>query len=226
MICRRRAAFPFPRHGLLLSFLEQHRRPRVSKSEERKGLFGGKYTEHFDDDGIKIGESRELKGVFEDYTEHRDAERQKIAESRVHKGVFEDYTEHVDAEGRITKTRRPKDSSSTTPENTPANPPARTVPPSQETISETDGEEEGLLARIANFARPIGFGLGAIFGLGYAFSNSYGVVGYIISLVVGALIGGLVAHFAVYGIALAVGIVLFVLLLRACGVDISLPTNI
>lgn len=71
----------------------------MSKSYEKNGVFG-KYIEHYDDKGNKIGESREIDGVFGKYTEHRDRDGRKIGESRDTKGVFGDYTEHRDRDGR------------------------------------------------------------------------------------------------------------------------------
>lgn len=70
----------------------------MGKSEEKEGIFG-KYTEHYDDKGNKIGESREIDGVFGKYIEHTDARGNKTGESREREGVFSDYTEHTDAGG-------------------------------------------------------------------------------------------------------------------------------
>lgn len=72
---------------------------KLGESRERDGVFG-KYVEHTDADGNKVGESRDVSGFFGDYTEHRDAYGDKSGESRHREGVFGDYTEHVDAEGR------------------------------------------------------------------------------------------------------------------------------
>ena len=71
----------------------------MGKSIERDGVFG-KYTEHFDDDGNKIGESKIIDGVMGKYVEHRDTEGRKIGESKYREGVFEDYTEHFAKDGR------------------------------------------------------------------------------------------------------------------------------
>lgn len=97
----------------------------MGKSYERDGLFG-KYTEHFDDrgnkigesqvvDGLtgkrfdhydntgsKIGESREVDGFFGSYTEHRDNYGNKAGESRDREGFFGTYTEHSDRTGNKT----------------------------------------------------------------------------------------------------------------------------
>jgi len=71
----------------------------MGTSKERDGIFG-KYTEHFDDSGKKIGESRERTGIFGDYTEHTDSSGRKTGESRERRGLLGDYTEHTDSSGR------------------------------------------------------------------------------------------------------------------------------
>ena len=71
---------------------------KIGESRERDGVFG-KYVEHTDANGNKVGESRDVSGFFGDYTEHRDAYGDKSGESRHREGVFGDYTEHVDSEG-------------------------------------------------------------------------------------------------------------------------------
>jgi L-cysteine desulfidase len=82
---------------------------------------------------------------------------------------------------------------------------------------------EGLLDGLAAFAGRIGGALGAIAGLAFAYDNSYGVWGYVVSLLVGGAIGGVVASLAIYGLALGIVLLLVVLVLRACGADIPLP---
>jgi len=94
----------------------------MAKSYERDGLFGkytehlddwgnkigesrvvdgltGKRVEHYDNNGYKIGESRDIDGFFGTYTEHRDDSGNKTGESRQQEGLFGDYTEHSDRNG-------------------------------------------------------------------------------------------------------------------------------
>jgi hypothetical protein len=73
----------------------------MGTSKERDGIFG-KYTEHFDDSGKKIGESRERTGIFGNYTEHTNPSGRKTGESRDRTGIFKDYSEHTDSSGRKT----------------------------------------------------------------------------------------------------------------------------
>ena len=70
----------------------------MGKSYERDGIFG-KYTEHYDDEGNKIGESHEREGIFGKYTEHTDVTGNRTGESHERDGVFGSYTEHTDASG-------------------------------------------------------------------------------------------------------------------------------
>lgn len=71
----------------------------MGKSIERDGVFG-KYTEHFDDDGNKVGESKIVDGVFGKYVEHTDRHGNKVGESKYREGIFEDYTEHFTRDGK------------------------------------------------------------------------------------------------------------------------------
>lgn len=71
----------------------------MGKSIERDGVFG-KYTEHFDDDGNKVGESKIVDGIFGKYVEHTDRHGNKLGESKYREGIFEDYTEHFTREGK------------------------------------------------------------------------------------------------------------------------------
>jgi hypothetical protein len=78
----------------------------MGKSVERDGVFG-RYTEHYDDAGNKIGESREVDGVFGRHVEHTDVNGNKIGESRDVSGFFGEYTEHRDAGGdKLGESRR------------------------------------------------------------------------------------------------------------------------
>lgn len=78
----------------------------MGKSIERDGVFG-RYTEHYDDAGNKIGESREVDGVFGRHVEHTDVNGNKIGESRDVSGFFGEYTEHRDAYGdKLGESRR------------------------------------------------------------------------------------------------------------------------
>lgn len=80
----------------------------MATSRERQGVLG-KYTEHFDENGKKTGESHEREGFFGKYTEHTDAEGHKIGESRERDGFIGKYTEHTDAEGKKTGESRERD---------------------------------------------------------------------------------------------------------------------
>ncbi|MEO8153291.1 MAG: hypothetical protein ABI605_09505 [Rhizobacter sp.] len=74
----------------------------MSKSMQRQSLLGSKYFEHFNDEGKKVGESRERAGVFGKYIEHCDATGKKVGESRERAGLFGRFVEHTDATGRKT----------------------------------------------------------------------------------------------------------------------------
>lgn len=69
---------------------------------QRQSLLGSKYFEHFNDEGKKVGESRERAGVFGKYIEHCDATGKKVGESRERAGLFGRFVEHTDATGRKT----------------------------------------------------------------------------------------------------------------------------
>ena len=84
----------------------------MAYSEEREGLFGDKYTAHYDDAGKKTGESRKRERLFGgDYIETRDAGGEKGSESTEREGLFGDaYVETRDTSGRVTSTAREKES--------------------------------------------------------------------------------------------------------------------
>ena len=67
----------------------------MSRSEEKTGWGGDKYTVHYDDNGNKIGESHEKSGWGSPYIEHTDASGNKIGESREKSGWGNPYTEHT-----------------------------------------------------------------------------------------------------------------------------------
>jgi hypothetical protein len=73
----------------------------MGKSYERDGVFG-KYIEHFDDDGNKVGESHERTGYFGKYTDHTDSAGNKIGESHSRDGFFDTYLAHHDTSGSKT----------------------------------------------------------------------------------------------------------------------------
>ena len=76
----------------------------MGKSVDREDWRGNKYTEHYDDDGNKTGESREWEDWKGDkYTEHTDSDGDKTGESREWEDWKGDkYTEHTDSDGNKT----------------------------------------------------------------------------------------------------------------------------
>jgi hypothetical protein len=209
----------------------------MSESKERDGVFG-KYTEHYDDDGNKIWESRKREGVFGDYTEHTDENGNVIGESRKREGIFGDYTEHTDTDGRLLGESRTREGIfGDYTEHTDSD--GNKIGESRErdgvfgeytehrgsshftgSEAETSSEGKGLIATLANFAGMIGAGIGAIAGLAFAIDHSYGFVGYILSLIVGSLIGAGVGSIGVYVLFIGAGLFILVSILRACGVNI------
>jgi hypothetical protein len=70
----------------------------MGKSVDREGWFGP-YTDHYDDDGNKVGESRVRQGWLSDYTEYTDCDGDVVGESRQHDGLFSSYERFTDSDG-------------------------------------------------------------------------------------------------------------------------------
>ncbi|MCU7805617.1 MAG: hypothetical protein KZQ96_20715 [Candidatus Thiodiazotropha sp. (ex Lucinoma borealis)] len=190
---------------------------KTGESRDREGIFG-KYTEHTDTDQNITGESRERDGILGEYTEHEDNAGNIVGESRERKGIFGKYIEHVDANGNIIgKSREREGILGKYTEHTGSG-----FPGSMDTQSSSNGD--GWITIIAEFAGKIGGGFGGILGLLYAFDQSYGITGYIISVITGLLVGAAIGSIGVYVLFLGAGLFLLITILRACGADIDTPS--
>jgi FtsH-binding integral membrane protein len=83
----------------------------MAYSEDREGLLGGKYRDHFDDQGNKTGESRKRERLFGgDYFENTDTTGRKVSESSRRKDILGDeYIETRDPSGRLLSTSRERE---------------------------------------------------------------------------------------------------------------------
>jgi len=162
----------------------------IGESREQEGILGGNYTEHYDDDGNTIGESREQEGIFGDkYTEHYDEDGNKIGESREQEGIFGDkYTEHTGS-----------------------------TPYEMQNNEESLGNEIGFFEILAEKAAPVGAALGALGGLFEAFGSAESFLGYLGYIAIGAGIGGGLAWLIVTMLPWAIGLGILALLLKAFG---------
>lgn len=194
---------------------------KIGESRKRQGWFG-EYTEHTDTGGRKAGESRERDGWFGRYTEHTDRSGRRTGESRQREGWFGNYTEHTDRRGRKTgESRRREGLFGDYSEHTGSNNylPSSERPPGFISSLLLDGVVGGF----AGVATRIGAVLGGLVGLGNAFEHSYSAFGYVLSLAVGAVVGGVVGSLFVYALAFGIGLLLIALVLRACGANVPLP---
>jgi hypothetical protein len=76
----------------------------MSKSVEKSDWFGHKWTEHYDDDGNKVGESQERRDGFgHRWSEHTDSDGNKTGESHEKRDGFgHSWTEHTYSDGNKT----------------------------------------------------------------------------------------------------------------------------
>lgn len=76
---------------------------KIGESRVRDGVMG-KYVEHYDERGKKTGESRVREGLSENYVEHSEKGKGKVGESHKRESWFglDTFTEHTDKEGEKT----------------------------------------------------------------------------------------------------------------------------
>ena len=187
---------------------------KIGESRMNDGLLG-KYMEHFDCDGNKIGESKEIDGFFGAYVEHRSGLGDKVGESRDREGVFEDYVEHRDAGDRVVGTSVDRDGLFGKYKEHRGSVPYLGQEQSDQAEQESGG---GIFDTLGEYAAIIGFVIGAIGGFADAVGSVESIGGYALYTIgygIGvAFVFSVMAAMLPYALALGA----LVLVLKACGI--------